>query len=82
MHALKSHRLLHTTQHTPRHTAKFQAPAQDDDELIQMINQDASVERVGWEMTGDVEGEQLENFWNKVEKDISNDPEWLTFAEE
>lgn len=81
MRALKSHSLLHRHQ-TPHHTAKFHAPVQDDDELIQMIQQDSSDETVGWEMTGDVEGEQLKAFWDKVEEDISNDPTWLTFAEE
>jgi len=33
------------------------------------------------DLSQDIDEGSLEAFWNKVEEDIQNDPEWFNFAE-
>lgn len=66
---------------SPRTRPRMQlgAIAADNDELIEAIEAESRSGRIDLEET-DIT--QLEQFWNGVEKDIQNDPEWFTFAED
>lgn len=51
----------------------------ENDELIQAIEAD---NQSGKFTLDDADAGQLDQFWSGVEKDIQNDPEWFTFADD
>ncbi len=54
----------------------------EDDELIQAIESDQRVHDDDWTLTPVPDANDLENYWDKVERDIENDPEWFKFADD
>lgn len=54
----------------------------EDDELIQAIESDQRVHDDDWTLTPTPDAVDLENYWDKVERDIESDPEWFKFADE
>ncbi len=57
-------------------------PGAEHDELIESIESDHITHGNDWTLTGDPDVKGLEKFWNKVEDDLANDPEWFQFADD
>lgn len=54
----------------------------EDDELIQDIENDSVKTDDNWTLSDDPDVEGLKKYWDTVEQDIANDPEWFHFAED
>lgn len=51
----------------------------EDNELIRAIEEAAEYDT--WTLSSVPDSEKLQQFWNSVEDDIANDPEWVHFSE-
>lgn len=76
--------LPHLTFTLPFTTAQLQLSpvVSEDDELIQDIENDSIKKGGNWTLSDDPDVEGLERYWNNVQNDIANDPEWFHFAED
>lgn len=60
------------------HPIALSEPATENDELIQAIEASHGEQ---WTLSHEPDVKGLENFWNRVEDDISHDPTWFHFTE-
>jgi len=51
----------------------------DNDELVQDIENDPATHDDVWELAERPEMGELTQFWESVEADVQNDPEWFRF---
>ncbi len=65
----------------PRQLMQFAPIRIDDDELMQEIVDEPAGHDDRWVLNERPDSNELENFWCKVENDISNDPEWVKISE-
>lgn len=81
---LKKHLTLFASPQSgsPARALMLSPVSDDDDELIQNINNDATLHDDNWQLTPTPDTEQLDSFWNGVVTDIENDPEWIRFDDE
>lgn len=54
----------------------------EDDELIEAIDRSREVRDDNWILDATPDTDELSNYWNAVERDIENDPEWIKFSDE
>lgn len=52
------------------------------DELIQAIDDARNNRDDNWTLTSTPDTDQLAQFWQGVERDIQNDPEWIRFSDD
>mgnify|MGYP006352705691 CR=1 FL=1 len=78
-------KIKHTT-HLDFPHLTFNAPAlqlspiaDEGDELTQAIDADPQLHDDDWQLTDRPDEHGLEDFWNHVQSDIENDPEWEKF---
>lgn len=64
------------------HVMELSRPAEDSDELARAISNDPEDHDNNWELTDHPDTTELEQYWEKVEEDIKNDPEWINFSED
>lgn len=58
------------------------SPVMDDgDEITAAIVNDPIDHDNNWELVERPDSEELERYWQRVEEDVKNDPEWVHFAE-
>lgn len=81
---LKIKRSFHTPSLLNRSSTQLalSSVSSEDDELIQAIESDQRVHDDDWTLTPSPDAVDLENYWDKVERDIESDPEWFKFADE
>ena len=53
--------------------------AADDDELTRAIEQDPASRDDVWELNERPDMGELSQFWDTVEADVANDPQWFRF---
>lgn len=58
------------------------APVVEDDELTQAIEEDTDIHDDNWQLTEHTDTNELENYWEKIEQDVVNDPEWFVFTDD
>lgn len=58
------------------------APVVEDDELTQAIEEDTDIHDDNWQLTEHLDTNELENYWEKIEQDVVNDPEWFVFTDD
>lgn len=76
---LRKHFWLSPFSQSPKRL-QLSAVHHEDDELIEAIEHDRNKDQWVLEKVPDADG--LDEFWGGVEKDLSNDPEWYSFADE
>lgn len=54
----------------------------DGDELTQAVKADTVDHDDNWQLTDRPNETELDQFWDKVEKDIAKDPSWFKFDDE
>lgn len=54
----------------------------NDDELTQAILDDPVMHDDVWELSERPDSTELTQFWDEVEADVANDPEWFKFSAE
>lgn len=83
MLSLKKHLNLQLTNFIqPARHLNFSTVPTEDDELIAEIDNQAVVHDDNWNLDPAPDTVELEQFWNGVEHDIENDPEWIRFNED
>ena len=65
----------------PRQMELSPVPA-DSDELTQAIEQDVATHDDVWELSERPDMGELTEFWDHVEQDVANDPQWFRFENE
>lgn len=63
------------------HSMQLSPVAADDDELSAAIINDPVDHDNNW-VLGDPDSQELEQYWQRVEDDVKNDPEWIRFSED
>ena len=66
----------------PRHMELSPVPISDDDELSLAINNDPAQRDDIWQLSERPEIGALTEFWEKVQEDIRQDPEWFSFNDD
>jgi hypothetical protein len=61
------------------HQMQLSPVVADDDELASAINNDPIDHDNNW-VLGDPDTQELEKYWQKVERDLKSDPEWVDFS--
>lgn len=56
---------------------QFQEIDLDEDQTSNIMREDDEIS-----LNDPIDEGSLENFWDKVDQDIQNDPEWFSFADE
>lgn len=56
---------------------QFQEIDLDEDQTSNIMREDDEIS-----LNDPIDESSLENFWDKVDQDIQNDPEWFSFADE
>lgn len=54
----------------------------ESDELIQEIENDIARHDDNWTLEVTPDTERLEQDWERIQKDIEHDPEWVTFGDD
>lgn len=72
----------HLTFSMPHHMQLSPIADDDDDELTAAIVHDPIDHDNNWELVERPDADELERYWDKVERDVQNDPEWFRFSEE
>ena len=73
---LKTHYVSHS--HTRISGSPTLSPVvSEDDELIQAIEADTEE---AWQLEATPDTRALDQFWSGVEEDLTNDPQWFSFA--
>lgn len=67
---------------TPAHHMQMSPVTSDDDELIDSIDNDQRNHDDNWTLEQRPDTEELTSYWNTVEKDIANDPQWIRFDDD
>ena len=84
LHIKRSHHLYFPhIQITPLHNMQLSTvPVDDgDDELSRAIVADPIEHDNNWELAERPDTGELKAFWDNVEKDVKNDPEWFRFID-
>lgn len=63
------------------HSMQLSPVTDDDDELTAAIVHDPIDHDDDWELVERPDTNELESYWEKVERDVRNDPEWLKVDE-
>ena len=64
------------------HTMTLSPVESEDDELIIDIENESKAHDDNWVLDNAPDVSGIENFWEKVEDDIADDPEWFTFVDD
>lgn len=54
----------------------------EDDELIEAIDGEKQTHDDNWTLDPVPDTDELSQYWNTVESDIENDPEWIKFDDD
>ncbi len=65
----------------PRHQLQFAPVTESDDELDQAIINDPVVHDDNWQLTSRPDAKQLGDFWEMVEKDLSQNSDETSFTD-
>ncbi len=60
---------------------QFATAPLDNDEISDEIREMHESDDYNWRLDERPDSEQLAAYWNQVEEDVRNDPEWFTFAD-
>lgn len=63
------------------HALHFSKPEPENDELIDAIDDEMSVNDDDWQLVERPDTKQLVQFWEKVEDDVQHDPKWIQVDE-
>ncbi len=78
----KHHTLSLPSVFLPAHRMTLSPVVSEEDELLQSIEREQSAHDDNWTLEQRPDTEELTSYWDTVEKDIANDPEWITFSDE
>lgn len=63
---------------TPHYGMQLSPVPVDDDELSRAIADDTVLRDNNWELSERPDAVQLDEFWNEVQQDVRQDPEWFS----